>query len=198
MKTVIVRLLSIDIVKENLSLVMSFVDEYRLNKAKRFQHEDDQLKSLGGGYLIQKYLPGFEVIYKDNQKPYIKNGPSFNISHSGKYIVFVMDEDSDIGVDIEQIDERRIDSIKYVLNEQDYAQSKEELFQLWTNKESLVKCRGTGIREIKKVPALPLEGLRVFDNQEYYTKSLVFEDYALSICRESDEPFEIKIEEVTI
>ena len=31
-----------------------------------------------------------------------------------------------------------------------------------------------------------------FDNQEYYTKSIIIENYALSICRESDEPFEIK------
>lgn len=198
MKNIIVRVLSKETIRKSFSFVVSYIDEKRLIKAKRYKKEDDQLLSMGGSYLIKRFLSDKNVIYEDGKKPYIKDGPSFNISHSKDYVVFVMDEETDVGIDIEMIDKKKIDAINYVLKESEIDDDINNLFRMWTNKESLIKCRGTGINEIKEAPPLPLNGMRIFDHQHYYTMSMIYNNYALSITRKGNEPFNIEIENVSI
>ena len=197
MKNIVVRMLSKETIKKSFSFVASFIEESRLNKAKRYKKEDDQLLSMGGSYLIKRFLPDKEVIYEEGKKPYILGGPSFNISHSNDYVVFVSD-DVDIGIDIEIIDSRKIDAIYFVLKEDEKDENIHNLFRMWTNKESLAKCKGTGVNEIKNASPLPLNGVRTFDHQDYYTVSMIYMDYALSITRNGKEPFDISIVNVSI
>ena len=112
-----------------------------------------------------------------------------------EYVTFASHSSRPVGVDIERIDESKIKAIKYVVNKED---TTEELFQMWSNKESLIKCKSTGIQEIKKAPALPLSGVREFDNKKYYTKSLIYDGYSLSVTLEGEEPFEIEITTETL
>ena len=198
MKKIIIRLLSTESVKESLSFVMSYIDEDRLHKAKKFKQEKDQLQSLGAAYLIKKYLPNKKIEYPLKKKPFIKDGPYFNISHSGKYIVLAIDDEEDVGVDIERIDEKKIEAIKFVSEERIDSIDTNDIFKIWTNKESLIKCRGTGISEIRFAPGLPLEGLRNFCNKEYFTKSLIYDGYSLSLTRKGNLPFEIELIPVNI
>ena len=73
----------------------------------------------------------------------------------------------------------------------------QKIFQIWSNKESLVKCKSTGIGDIRRVSGLPAEGSRVIDDKDYYVESMVYDNYSLSVALKEKEPFEIDIKEVT-
>lgn len=194
---IIVRILHISLIKQNLSFVLSCVDKSRKEKAERFRNEKDQLLSLGAGYLMKKYLPEGEIKIMENGKPYLPNGPFFNVSHSGEYVVFTSSNNSEVGIDIEKIDENKLDGIRYVLDEEEKKTSDSGLlFQIWSNKESLIKCSSNGLKDIKKVKGLPLNGLRIINEETYYSKSVIYNGYSLSLTLKQKEPFKIKIENI--
>ena len=190
MNEVHIYILPLSFVKDNYSFIVSKVNEERVKKALRFVNEKDQLLSLGGAYLLYKYLPKGEIKINSNGKPYLDNGPYFNLSHSGEYTVLAISSERDVGVDIERIDESKIEAIKYSLSEDDKKNvGDSNLFLLWSNKESLVKCIGTGFIDFKKVNGLPIEGIR----NGCYTKSQIYNGYSLSITLNGNDPFDVKI-----
>ncbi len=195
MVEIIIRILHISFVKQNFSFVVSFVDPSRKEKAERFVNEKDQLLSLGAGYLMKKYLPEGEIKKTESGKPYLENGPFFNVSHSGEYIIFASHPSRDIGVDIERIDEKKQEGVQYALDEKEKNISDlSTLFQIWSNKESLIKCSSNGLKDIKSVQGLPLEGNRNIKGEDYYTKSEIYNGYSLSVTLKGNEPFNINIE----
>ena len=197
MVEIIVRILHISLIKQNFSFVFSYVNKSRKEKAERFRNEKDQLLSLGAAYLMKKYLPNEEIKITDTGKPYLANGPFFNVSHSGEYVVFASFSNSEVGIDIERIDENKLDGIRYVLDEEEKKiNDSGVLFQIWSNKESLIKCSSNGLKDIKKVKGLPLNGKRIINGQSYYTKSVIYNGYSLSVTLKTNEPFNIKIENI--
>jgi len=197
MTKVVVYLLHTSLVKNNLSFVENFISNKRREKAHKFVQEKDRLLSLGAGYLIKRYLPLEDLLETKSGKPYLKDGPFFNISHSGEYVVFAIHEEREVGVDIERIDEKKIDAIKYVLSDKEKSvDNTNTLFQMWSNKESLIKCLSTGIKDIKIVEGLPLEGNRTINNEEHFVNSMIYNGYSLSVSLKGKEPFNIDINQV--
>ncbi len=197
MSTIDVYILHTSLVKEKFDFVFSFVEKSRQDKALKFAHEKDRLLSLGAAYLMKKYLPKGRIIENENRKPYLEGGPFFNISHSGEYIVFASHPTREVGIDIEQVREDKVDAIKYVLtNEEKDITDPVKLFQIWSNKESLIKCLSTSLKDIRSVGGLPLEGVRIFDGESYFTKSTIYRGYSLSLTLKGKEPFELNIKPV--
>ena len=197
MNIVDVYILNTQLVKNNIDFVLNFVDEKRKIKALKFVQEKDQFLSLGAGYLIKKYLQYEEILETKTGKPYLKNGPYFNISHSGEYVVLVKHETREVGVDIERINETKLDAIRYVLSDKEKSVIDTNiLFLMWSNKESLIKCLSSGIQDIKIVSGLPLEGARSINNENFYTRSQIFDNYSLSVTLKGSEPFNIAIKPI--
>lgn len=197
MNEVTIYLAKTSFIKENLSYVSNFVDKNRLEKANRYVNEKDRLLSLGAAFLMKKILPNIEIKENENGKPYISGGPFFNVSHSGECSALAIQNEREVGIDIQLINEDKLDAIGYVLSEKEkHVIDPNTLFQIWTNKESLIKCTSNGLKDIKKVSGLPLEGNRTIDNEEYYTKSLILGKYALSLTLKGKEPFEMVIKQV--
>ena len=192
MKKIIVTYINVDYVKDNLDNILPWLTKDRIEKANKYRQENDKLLSLGAGFLISKFVGKNELISNNNGKLYMKGGCFFNVSHSGKYAVIAVSEDSEIGVDIQKIDENNLKPIHYVTNE---SLPLNEMFCLWSNKESLIKCLGNNMSIIKDVPGLPLKGLRTYLNEKFYTDSTVFEGYSISVTLKSEEPFEIELKE---
>ena len=198
MSDIIAYLLHIDLIRKHSSTLFSFCDEDRKVKANRFIQEKDRLLCIGAGYLLKRYLPEGPVKVTPSGKPYLADGPYFNLSHSGEYVLLGVCKTREIGVDIERINPSKIDGIRFVLSEEEKRIADEEtLFRMWTNKESLTKCKGTGIQDIKSVNGLPLEGPRTLDEEHYYTTSMLEQGYALSVTLKGDEPFQISIKLIT-
>ena len=190
----VIYILNTSLVKENYSFVLSYISKNRREKAEKLINEKDRLLSIGGGYLLKKYLPSEEIKVSENGKPYLENGPCFNLSHSEKYVVLAIHPSFDVGVDIEKINGNKVDAIKYTLSkEEKNITDIDTLFQIWSNKESLIKCKSTGLKDIKNVNGLPLEGMRLLECEEYYSKSIVYDGYSLSISLKTNNPVKIKI-----
>lgn len=199
MSTIDVYILHTSLVKEKYDFVFSFVEKSRQDKALKYAHEKDRLLSLGAAYLMKKHLPKGRIIENENRKPYLEGGPFFNISHSGEYIVFASHPTREVGIDIEQVREDKVDAIKYVLtNEEKDLINPVKLFQIWSNKESLIKCLSSSLKDIRTVSGLPFDGVHRIDKEDYFTRSIVYQGYALSITLKEKDPFDVNIEKVTI
>lgn len=199
MNELIVYILDTLQIKNNLPYIFSYVDKKRLEKASNFANEEDKLQCLGAGYLIKKYLPNREILENKNGKPYFAEGPFFNISHSGNFVVFVISNTNEVGIDIERIDEKKISAIKFTLNEAEKEiNDAKTLFRMWSNKESLIKCMSSNLNDVKLINGFPLEGLRVVDGKSYYSKSMLYNGYSLSVTLKQKESFNVSIKQVEI
>lgn len=194
MEKVNVYVISASLIKENLSFVLPYISKQRREKAEKYAFEKDQFLSLGAAYLLKRFLPSENIKETASGKPYLEGGPLFNVSHSNEYAVLAIHPFRDIGVDIEKIDDKNTRAIDYVLSDEEKGVSDTNiLFQIWSNKESLIKCISTGLKDIKSAKGLPLDGVRVFNNESFYSKTMIYEGYSLSVTLKGKETFNINI-----
>ena len=194
----IIRLLIADIQLgySNRHFLLKNLSEEQKEKAFQFKNDKDQARSLVSSYLINS-LSSEKLLKKELGKPYFENGPFFNVSHSGKYIVMAISE-NEVGVDIEENVEKDMSSLIRIFNEAEAKMIKEhaDFYYLWCAKESLIKCIGASINKIKEIPSLPLNGLKTFKGKDYQCQTFIYDKHIISITREGNEPFEIKIEKI--
>ena len=122
-------------------------EKYKINETKK--------EKIVSTIFKNKYVGEYEI--NEQGKP-ISENKFFNVSHSHGYVVFVLDN-SPIGIDIEQIRSFNSDLIDFVSNEEEknYIHDEITFFEIWTNKEALVKALGTGIKiRPNQIPALPI------------------------------------------
>ena len=185
----------------NISLVNSYhhfllknISVEQKEKALCFKNEKDQQRSLLSSYLVNQ-LSKEELQKNPTGKPYYPNGPFFNISHSGKYVVMAI-SNQEIGVDIEEDIEKNMDILLKIFNDAEVKMIKEhaDFYYLWCAKESLIKCMGSSISKIKEVPSLPLNGLKTFKGIDYQCQTFIYDKHIVSLTKVGKEPFEIKTE----
>ncbi len=149
------------------------VSAQRIEQALRYSHTFGQYTCLKSycmlvellrkhGLLQAGELPDFA--YNEYGKPYIEGGVEFSISHCKQGILVAIDRQP-IGVDIEGIRSANEALIRRTMNESERAcidaaeRSDIAFIRLWTQKEAVVKQRGTGIisdlHDILDVPLLP-------------------------------------------
>ena len=194
----IVKLLVIDVelAFHHKKFLLESVNEAQKEKALKYKNEIDQVRSLASSYLVNK-LSKEPLQFNDMGKPFFENGPCFNISHSGQYIIMAV-SNKDIGVDIEENKEKDMSPLIRIFNEAEAKMIKEhaDFYYLWCAKESLIKCIGSSINRIKEIPALPFNGVKSFNGKHYYVKTFIEDKHIISITRLSDEPFDVKIERI--
>ena len=194
----IVRLvvLDVELAFRHQKVLLSKVNESQKEKAMKYKNEIDQIRSLASSYLVNS-LSNEPLLFNDMGKPFFENGPYFNISHSGKYIVMAV-SNKEVGVDIEENVEKNMSSLIRIFNEAEAKMIKEhaDFYYLWCAKESLIKCIGSSISHVKEIPSLPLNGLKTYKGKDYQSKTFVYDKHIVSITRESKEEFEIKMEKI--
>jgi len=165
-------------------------------KALKFANEIDQVRSLLSSYL-KNLLSDEEILKNENGKPYYANGPHFNISHSGKYVLMAVST-SEIGVDIEEVKPKDTALVMRLFNEAETKMIKEhsDFFYIWCAKESLIKCIGLSVGKIKEIPALPLNGLKTYKGKDYQCRSLILNKHIVSITREGKEEYSVDVKVV--
>ncbi len=141
-----------------------------------------------------------------NGKPFVEGSKAvyFNLSHSANIIVLAVTEAGEIGIDVERLDRefewRRVDSvlasseIEWIKQNEliDPSTVYQRFFQIWTLKESYIKCTGEGMsRHLKKLNFHVLaEHIEFLDStrdiqktEEYYFQSYVYDhNFIFSIC----------------
>ena len=175
--------------------------------AGRYHRREDRLRSIGAGLLMEYGLQKQGLVSVDAEseqirrspdgKPYIqREGVSFNVSHSGHYVVGVFGKES-CGIDIQEY----VQQIAYLpsffsAEEWEWIQHNPAVraTRLWTIKESYGKWIGSGI-------AGELPDMRDYLTDEYLSKQVVIQgrkvyireyqwmgDYALTVCSPEKPP----------
>ena len=159
-----------------------------IKRIKKFRHWEDAQATLLGYLLISKELLSSDlekissIQYNCFGKPFLGNNSFFNISHSGKYVVFISCETDDIGIDIEEIDTNIIvDDLfsQMTKSEQHTIETSTNkinaFYSYWTQKEAVIKANGKGL-------STPLKSFEIVDNKaqiynkQYFTKEVVLND----------------------
>ncbi len=174
MEIYVVKIL--DISEEELDKLCLLIDSEKSYRVKKFINKKDKIRTLIGEILIRTII--IENLKIDNKhirlsknpygKPYLKEYPNFNfnISHSGDYVLCAID-DKPIGVDVEEIKHLEFEEIaknffttrefEYIVNEDSKFQL-DRFYELWTLKESYIKCCGQGL-------SIPLESFSIKINK---------------------------------
>ena len=178
----------------DILLSSSFLSEKDLAFLERFKIEEVKKEKACSLIFKNKYVGQYHL--NEFGKP-LSESCYFNISHSKGVVVFIKDH-VPIGIDIEQIRSAGQAMIDYISSDEEKEHIKEDsnFYEIWTNKESLTKAIGTGIKgKIKDIPGIPINGLKTYQEKHYYSVTKKFKDFIISVTRENDEPFDIDIEE---
>lgn len=163
------------------------LDQNRKEKCERLKLTADKKRCIAGGLLINKFLNGAKISTNEFGKPVADNGKKFNISHSGQYVLFALSE-NEVGCDIQKVGYVRAtemakiifcdEEIKLLNNSPDKLKT---FFDLWTKKESFLKCIGSGFHRSGK--SVDTSGNTFEENgQKYYFKTFCFSDYVITVC----------------
>lgn len=152
-----------EINEDHYKKLLSLVSTRKKEKLNRFRYKRDAYRSLFGECLVRLYLWDHFSICNDHihfiMNQYGKPGIDvdvpfyFNISHSGDWVVCLFDT-RDVGVDIEKWDNADLDLAKRFFSPIEYKDlialqeptRTKYFFELWTLKESYIKCMGTGLQ----------------------------------------------------
>ncbi len=165
--------------------------------ADRFVKESDKVAHLASAYLKRKYVG--EWTLTESGKP-VADGKFFNVSHCDGAVVLAL-ANRDVGVDVENVRKADEDLKRYVSSDEEYwtINADKDFFKVWTSKESLAKADGEGLDgRVKDIPALPLAGCKEFKGEKYFSRLTEFENFAISVTKKGEEPFDILIKKEKI
>ena len=159
---------------------------------EKYKNENVKKEKIVSAYLKNKYIGEYHL--NEYGKP-VSDNVFFNISHSHGYIVLVIDQ-APVGIDIEKIRAVEEDLRNYISNEEEkqYIHDDESFFEIWTNKESLVKANGNGINQKPNlIPGLPINGPRIYQNKTFFNKTIKYQDLVITVSREGNDEFDINV-----
>lgn len=177
-----------------------------LERAYRYHRSQDQSQFILRRMLLKQVLASYsrlepiDIQLEEDQykKPHVLNGSrlQFNASYTPKQGIIAVHPKVSVGVDIEQIS--AIEDRAYLLDQFASIDEKrwvhtsvQRFFMLWTIKEALLKCQGTGflgesVPPLDQIPEQILENLYVARCQEYIIYSTLWEKNWISVCRPDD------------
>lgn len=192
---------------------LSKVSKKRQEKIARLKRNDDKLRCLGAGLLIEfikeKYNINDEIVIDKFGKPhFLRTKDSFNISHSGNYVVIAVSR-FNIGIDIQRMEknnqlvaERNFhqNECTYINEGEDENVKTQRFYEVWTVKEAYLKNVGIGLRKpLNSFEVNFAEGkAKIMDNPGYEILQMKLDErYIMSVCADIRDK-ELNIEEVGI
>lgn len=132
--------------------LLPLVSEERRAYALRYRHLLGRWTALKSYEMLMSLYP-FSAAWSYNSygKPFVPGAPCFSLSHCRHAVAVVVDE-CQVGIDVESIRTYNESLAHRVMNEQEmqYIEGRGEdkavaFTELWTQKEAVLKLRGTGI-----------------------------------------------------
>ena len=174
----------------------------KLNKA------EDKQRCLVAGLLLRHALgeAAARLQFTEKGKPWLPEGPCFNLSHSGEWVVLACSE-HELGVDIEKLGEYKEKLARRCCTEEELLwlenRDKSDFFRLWTGKEAVMKATGLGLAlPARSFSVLPLDNApHVVSGRCWYLRWYDFPGYALcTACAvdESHRPIQLSNRELLI
>lgn len=181
--------------EQEVARLLDVVSVQRREQAMAYKHLFGQFCCLKSyemliGILVSRFSPNSlsphlpTFLYNEYGQPRLEHGPYFSISHC-KHGIAVAVSEMPIGVDIEHIRTAKPELVARTMNEEEQTEiltavSPDIAFtRLWTQKEAVLKMRGTGIIDDIKNTLVAL------DNIDLRTKVDIEKQYVVSICLEN-------------
>lgn len=176
------------------------LDPEKRARVDKIRQKKDKMRTVFGDLLVRRLLKealsrpedSFSFVYGEHGKPALADGSYFfSISHCEDIVVAAVSA-SPIGIDVERIREISPYVAKKYFSPEEQAylfgheprdsdfehilspEAKIRFFELWTAKEALLKCRGTGLTHLKSV------NTRAFS----FERHLLPSDYLIAIYEE--------------
>lgn len=170
-------------------LITNYLKEFSADFQKKIlayrRWQDSQLSLLGRLLLrhgLQKMSKNFsevELSYTLYSKPFLNDDTTkFNISHSGEIVVCVLSDKSDVGIDIEIIQNIDLDGFESQMTKEEWDRlslkedsSGAAFFEYWTQKEAVIKANGKGL-------SIPLKSFEVtnqyakIEEEDFFVKEI--------------------------
>lgn len=137
----------------------------------------------------------------EKDRPFINGEIDFNISHSGEYVIVSIAKNARVGVDVEGHRKIDINLFRKYFDENEWNEIQSNnnthsvFFDLWTIKESAIKCDGRGVSvlsETHKQYAPDMLNTVVCDAVVFHYQQVVMEEnYSCCVC--SNEEFKTKL-----
>lgn len=204
----------IDINSEQLDELSLLIDSRKRHRIKKYVKKKNKLQTLMGEILLRSIIiqklkiNNKDIVFSNNYygKPYLKNYPNvfFNLSHSGEFVVCAFDEHP-VGIDIEKIKEIEYKDLAenfFTKREYDYImkndsdQQLNKFYDIWTLKESYIKCCGRGLSLSLKsfsIEISELKEINVIMGCSYTNHKLQIVDlefgYRMAICTLNKKDF---------
>lgn len=204
------KLLYCDIRKfpQELEPLIRLLPECRREKMNRYLRREDRLRCLGGGLLLSHWLgKGYEkrLSYNPYGKPLLNGKGTFNLSHSGDFVVLAA-ADQTVGADVQQQEPGDLPAMaKISFHPKErrlflVSQQQRELFySIWTLKESYMKAVGKGFSLPPTSFSISFSGGKagIDGDDSYHLKEIpFFPGYSLAVC--CKQPVEeVRPEEIT-
>lgn len=207
----------------NIDKLENYISKEKREKVNKFYKIEDKVRGLYGELLVRKMIieklniKNKDIVFKISKygKPYLQGFENlfFNISHSGKYVVCSLDCNL-IGIDIEEIQPIDAEGIaknsfnfkeqNYILKEDKLEEKVKRFYEIWTLKESFIKCVGTGLY-------MPLDSFSIYPNEKnnlileysenknkYSLKRVeIDKEYKMSVCSENPN-LDLKINYISL
>ena len=178
------------------STYMDFFNKLSKNKQNKINKKidiQDKKRSLLGlillEELIEEKINNLDIEYSKNGKPYLKNkNIYFNISHKKDYVITII-SNKNIGVDIEYIDENKINksTLKYfsTKTEEKNINNKELYFTIFSLKESYLKMKD--ILFDKNMIEFEINNNQIINNRKDINIKIIndIKNYIITICEEN-------------
>ena len=172
--------------------MLPLVSEQRREQALRYKHTLGQFCCLKSWLMLYELLDeGMRGLmdeweYNEHGKPFLHRTPytvHFSISHCKEGIAVAVN-DKPIGVDIEAIRHADAELIARTMNEKEQQQihSDRDFTRLWTQKEAIVKWRGTGIESFEQLQNLLIPAFDRDVNKPDILQTFEKEKYIYSIA----------------
>jgi len=185
--------------------LLSCVSADKSERLRRFYHDQDKYRGLFADLLIRDTirqrtaLPNEEISFTTNEygKPFLKNRDDvqFNLSHSGAWVVGVVDT-RPVGGDVEQVQPIDLSISEHYFSpdeHQDLIRKPDKFdyfFTLWALKESYIKILGKGLSHplnafsIKFADndeiVIKVEGKRIEDI--FFKQYHIDNEYKMAVC----------------
>lgn len=190
-----------------IAYLFSIIPDQERQKIESLYRLKDKQASLLGKLLLFQSLNEFEGVeknlsaftYSANGKPLLNGaGVSFNISHSGDYVVCAVANEQQIGIDIEKIVEIDPDKLSCALSPSELAYVKKsqrknfEFFKIWTAKEAILKAKGLGIQRDMTGFEILHKGVWLYRQELFFLTEIEIDPTYCCIMATTTRPYEIQ------
>ena len=185
-----------------------FLSENRREKFEKLKLKRDKENCVISYLLLKKALKDFgveefEIYIGENGKPFLKGNAEifFNMSHTESGVAVVADKNP-VGIDVQDILPVRNGVVERCFSEKEKEilssspAPEKEFTRLWTLKESIIKCNGETVANLKKYCFD--ECKKSFIKYEKNFTSFERKNLFISVCGEKEflKIIEIKTEEL--